>query len=255
MKTNISKTIGLFVVVLLLGACGGETNNPYKDISPAQGARVKFYHAAPDAPAIDIYVNDQRLSGINTIPPATAGSLAYFNSYPLQDYASIAPGTAKTKVVAPVSATNPTETTVLTADIPVEDGKYYSVFAYGAGAKPEAILWADNLMATDKSKAYIRFLNLITGTPVGGYDLAINGVVVYKNIDYKAGSANFIALEPIAFGATAIAIQLRAAGTATVVSATTLQPYAGRFYTFIGRGLVSEKTGAKIPTLSVSVNL
>jgi Domain of unknown function (DUF4397) len=255
MKNNISKIVGVFVTSLLLGACGGETANPYKDIAPAQGAHVKFYHAAPDAPAVDIFVNDQRLSGIYTVPPAVAGSLAYFNSFPLQDYAAIAPGTAKTKVVVPVSATTPTETTALAADVAVEDGKYYSVFAYGAGAKPEALLWADNLTAADKSKAYIRFVNLVTGTPVGGYDLAVNGVVLYKNVDYKAGSPSFLAIDPITFGATAIPIQLRAAGTATVVSSTTLQPYSNRFYTFIGRGLATEKTGAKVPTLSVSVNL
>ncbi len=254
MKNITIKSISAFAAALLLGACGGETANPYKDISPAQGAHVKFYHAAPDAPAVDIFVNDQRLSGIYTIPPAVAGSLAYFSSFPIQDYAAIAPGTAKAKIVVPVSATNPAETTALAADIPVEDGKYYSVFAYGAGTKPEALLWADNLTAPDKSKAYIRFVNLVTGTPVGGYDLAVNGVVLYKNVDYKAGSPNFLAIDPIAFGATAIAIQLRAAGTATIVSSTTLQPYSNRFYTFIGRGLVGG-TSTKIPTLSVSVNL
>jgi Domain of unknown function (DUF4397) len=254
MKNNISKILSLFIVALLLGACGGETNDPYKDIAPAQGAHVKFYHVAPDAPAVDVYVNDQRLSGIYTVPPAVASSLAYFNSFPIQDYAAIASGTAKTKIVVPVSATNPAETTALAADIPVEDGKYYSVFAYGAGAKPEALLWADNLTAPDKSKAYIRFVNLVAGTPVGGYDLAVNGVVLYKNVDYKAGSPNFLAIDPITFGATAIAIQLRAAGTSTIVSSTTLQPYSNRFYTFIGRGLVGG-TGAKIPILSVSVNL
>ena len=55
-------SIALTIVGLMAGSCG-EKWNILQNVQPSTGARVRFIHAAPDAPAIDVYVNDQRMSG------------------------------------------------------------------------------------------------------------------------------------------------------------------------------------------------
>ena len=250
-------TINFFLLCLtglLMLACGDKANF-LTSVTPATGARVKFYHAAPDAAGVDIYVNDQKFSGVNTVPPAVAGPLTYFNSFPNQDYALLTPGTMKVKIVAPASTTGSTDATLLTTDLNAQADTYYSVFLYGTAPTYSSLVLNDNLTAPDPTKAYVRFVNLVSGDATAAtYDLAINGTVVAAGITPLKGAATFIPIPAIAYATTAVPVQLRAAGTTTVVgAATTLQPYAGRFYTYVARG-VAGGTATKAVTLSASTN-
>ncbi|MFN8354765.1 MAG: DUF4397 domain-containing protein [Spirosomataceae bacterium] len=251
MKKYISKlfaSAGVVALMLTLNACGDQYDF-LTSVQPAAGARVKFYHAAPDAPGVDIFVNDQKFSGVLTTPPAAAGSITYFNSFPNVDYGTIAAGTAKVKVQ---TATSPA-VAVLSADLPIEDGKFYSVFAYGISPTYGAVVFNDKFDVVDKSKAYVRIVNLVAGTPAPKYDLVVNGNVVATNVDFSANKADFLPIDAIAYAATAQTVQIRTAGTTTVIASTTIQPYAGKFYTFIARGQVGG-TGTKAIAVSVSTN-
>ena len=244
--------------ILLLGtglfllACGDKANF-LDSVSPASGARVKFYHAAPDATGIDIYVNDKKFSGVNTVPPASSGLLTYFGSYPNQDYALLTPGSAKVKVVAPASSTATTDATLTTADLSPQADTYYSVFVYGTAPTYNSLVLTDNLTATDPTKAYVRLVNLVAGTDAAAtYDLVVNGTVVATGVSPVKNSA-FTAIPTITYNATAVPVQVRPTSTTTVTGSTTVQPYAGRFYTFVSRGVVGG-TGTKAVTLSASIN-
>ncbi len=251
---NTSTPFLLLISALLLWSCG-DTADFRSSVVPATGARVKFYHAAPDAAGIDIYVNDQKFSGVNTVPPAVSAPLTYFNSFPNQDYALLTPGTAKVKVVTPASTTATTDATLVTTDLTTQADTYYSVFLYGTAPTYSTLTLTDNLTPQDPAQAYIRFINLVSGADAAAtYDLFVNGTVAVSGIAPLRGVATFVPIPAIGYATTAIPVQLRLAGTTTVVgTAITLQPYASRFYTVVARGIVGGTT-TKAVTLSVSTN-
>ncbi len=252
MKSYIKQIIGVFgmaTMLSLVSSCG-EKADFLKSVVPAGGARIKFYHAASDAPGVVIQVNGANYSGVNTVSPAAAAPLVYFSAYPAVDYGMLTAGTAKISIntaAAPVA-------TVLAADLPVEDGKYYSVFAYGIKPNYRALVVPDVLVPADKSKAYVRLVNLVStfATTPTRYDLLVNGVQI-GTADFGATSGNFIPVDAIAFAGTAQTVQLRITGGTTIAALGTLQPYPGKFYTFIARGNLLNAT--TLPALSVSTNL
>lgn len=244
--------LNVFLIVLaglLMLACG-DTANYLDSVAPATGARVKFYHVASDLAGIDIYLNDQKISGVNTVPPATAVPITYGNTFPNQDYAAVMPGTTNMKIVLPASTTVASTTTLSTSDLTTQADTYYSVFLYGTSPNYSVLTLTDNLTPTDATKAYVRLLNFVSGAEAGAtYDLVVNGAIVSTGIAPLKGAATFIAVPAIGYATTAVPVQIRPTGTTTVTASTTLQPYAGRFYTFVVRGAVGG-TGAKAITLT-----
>jgi hypothetical protein len=240
-------------LALLAGASACQEEHDFlRTIEPATGARVKFYHVAPDAPGIDILLNDKKFSGVNTVPPATPVAVTYFSSFPNLDYGLISPGSTNVKIVP--SATP--ATAVISATVPVEDGKYYSVFAYGLAPTYSALVLTDNLTPADKNQAYVRLVNLVAPSATAAapsYDLVLNGSVVATNVRPGTASGEFVGVPAIAFGAAAVPVQIRTAGTTTVIASGTLQPYSSKFYTFIARGQLGG-TGTRVVALSTSTN-
>ncbi|GAB4013177.1 hypothetical protein GCM10028808_31400 [Spirosoma migulaei] len=250
---HIINYVLLFGTGLLLLACGDKANF-LDSVTPATGARVKFYHLAADLAGIDIYVNDQKFSGVNTVPPAVAAPLSYTNTFPNQDYATLTPGTAKVKVVIPASTTATSDATVATTDLTAQADTYYSVFLYGTAPTYSTLTLTDNLTSTDASKAYIRFVNFVAGPDeTSTYDLVVNGAVVVTGVAPLKGVATFVPIAAIGYNTTAIPVQIRPTGTTTVTASGTIQPYAGRFYTVVARG-VAAGTGIKAIGFAISTN-
>ncbi|MCY7352038.1 MAG: DUF4397 domain-containing protein [Cytophagaceae bacterium] len=221
-------TFLLATATALVTACG-DKNDFLQSVSPATGARVKFFHAAPDAPGLALYLNDKAFSGANTVPPAFPASLAYGLSFPLVDYGLVAPGTAKVKVNVAATATTP-EVPGFGGDLAVEDGKYYSVFATGVAPTYEVLVVNDKLEAADRTKAYIRIVNLVTNSPVGGYELTVNGKSVTIAAAYKTVT-EFQPIDAIPFATTAVPVTVKAGTTTALTLIGGLQPYANRYYT------------------------
>jgi hypothetical protein len=88
--------------IIFLGSCGDE-NSFLTNVITAEGAKVKFIHAAPDAPGVAIFVNDKKVSGVLTVDPATPGIVTYGGVFPAQDYANLSAGAAKVSVTAPTA--------------------------------------------------------------------------------------------------------------------------------------------------------
>lgn len=251
MKTTF-KSILTAVTMLAVAACGNE-HDPLTSLGPQAGARIKFYHAAPDAAGVALYVNDKLFSGVNTVPanpqPLPA-PVTYFSSYPVLDYAVVSAGTAKLKVNFAATA-SAAESPLLTGDAPVEDGKYYSVFAIGTTGGYELLTVADALPGTDRSKAYVRVVNLVKDSPAGGYELLVNGKSVTTAAAYKSASA-FVAVDPVAYGATAQTVVAKT-GATSLTATGGIQPYAGRYYTVVVRGVFDNKKTPPVATLSVNL--
>lgn len=233
MKLNLIPLL-LGTLALVATACGDESNFQ-QSVAPATGARLKFFHAAPDAPNVAIYLNDKAFSGVNTVPPAFPASLAYGAAFPVIDYGLVAPGTAKVKVNVAATATTP-EVPGFGGDLAVEDGKYYSVFATGVAPTYDLLVVPDKLDAADRTKAYIRIINLVTNTPAGGYELTVNGKSVTTAAAYKTVT-EFQPIDAIPYATTAVPLVVKA-GMTTLTFTGGVQPYANRFYTVVIRGVV-----------------
>ncbi|WP_332369318.1 DUF4397 domain-containing protein [Spirosoma telluris] len=180
--------------------------------------------------------------------------LSYTNTFPNQDYAVLTPGTAKVKVVIPASTTASTDETIATTDLTAQTDTYYSVFLYGTAPTYSTLTLTDNLTITDASKAYIRFVNFVAGPDATStYDLVVNGTVVVTGVAPLKGTAAFVPISAIGYNTTAVPVQIRPTGTTTVTASGTLQPYGGRFYTVVARG-VAGGTGAKAIGFAISTN-
>lgn len=236
MKHSLLVVAGIGLSIGLL-ACGNEHNFVISQV-PATGTRVKILHAIPDGPAVDVYVNNTKVNGT---------ALAFYTGYPDREYLALTPGAAALKVSTPASGTV-AEQTVLTANATFDADKYYTVAAAGTAAAPVAVVFNDDLSIPDAGKAYLRVINLVSNGP--GVDLAIGTAApLVSNVGYKSAS-DFVAVAP-ANSSAPLTLQVRSAGTATLLGATitNFTAFAGRKYTILVRGIVG-KTGAQAPTVN-----
>ena len=169
-----------------------------------------------------------------------------------------------------------------------EKGKYYSNFLIGTIPNVAPVTFStyqindDFSVVLDKTKAYIRFINVINNTPVAGYDLGLikttsiagaattvtKEIQTYKNVTFKGGSEVFIPIEAQdPTDARGYQIQLRIAGSATNNPALAAParvanlansgtgifvPRAGRVYTIFVRGFAG---GLSAGAPSATVNI
>jgi hypothetical protein len=154
-------------------------------------SRVRVVHASPDAPAVDIWVND----GI-------AFSNAPFTG--ITDYATLDSGTYNVKVV-PTGATEPV---VIEADLELA-GADYTVVALGLLDSIEPLVLMDDNSAPASGKAHVRFVHASPDAPA--VDIAVKaGPVLFSNVAFKEVGAYL----PVDAGS--YDLEVRIAGTDTV---------------------------------------
>lgn len=254
-KNKIYSIFALFATFFIVSACGDETNS-FGIYSPATGGKVKFIHSAPDVAGIDIYVNDKKFSGVNTATGATPVLLTYGGSYPsTAEYATVPVGKAKIGVVIP-SLNNATG---IAADLNVEEGKFYSVFATGIAPNYTPLVLEDKLPAPSGKNIFVRVINLIPNSTSA--EFTVNGVTIATGVGFKNTDNNFIAVPLDAFTSGSISVPFATrilGGVAVATSSTTVTgTIPGRVLTFIVRGVLT--TDAKnptkyTPTLTIYVN-
>ncbi len=218
--------IALAVVsAFTLSSCGDD-NGP---TAPILKARVMAVHASPDAPGVDLLVDD-----------AVAGTnLTYPNNTP---YLEVRAGTRNVKV----NVTG-TSTTVIEADLPLSANAYYSVFATDAVANIAPLVLTDDLTTPAAGKAHVRFVHLSPDAPA--VDVAVtSGPVLFGNTAFKGYSA----FTPVDAGT--YDLEVRLAGTSTVVlSLPGITLTAGKIYTAWAKGFVAG-AGAQAIGAQIIVN-
>jgi len=156
-------------------------------------ARVRVVHASPDAPAVDVLVND----GI---------VLADVPFKAISNYLSLPPGAYNVKVV-PTGATTPV---VIDADLTVDAGVDYTVIAKGLLADIAPLVLVDDNSDPAAGNAHVRFVHLSPDAPA--VDVAVaGGPVIFSNIAYGEVGA----YTPVPAGV--YNLEVRLAGTTTVV--------------------------------------
>lgn len=188
----------------------------------AQNANVLVTHASPDAPAVDLLINNSKVNSAALTFPNNTG------------YLNVEAKTTNVKVN--VAGTS---TSVINADLVLEQGKSYSIFAVDSVSKIAPLVLSDDLTAPAAGKAHVRFVHLSPNAPAVDVALAGGGAVVFGNKAFK----EFTAFTPLDAGV--YNLEVRVAGTSTV--ALTLPPITlvnGKIYTVFARGFLGG-TGAQ----------
>lgn len=222
MKTNKLK------LMLVLGtlAFGFTSCDEEEDMVKDQG-KVMVIHASPDAPGVDLLVDNVKVNSSALSFPNNTGYLA------------LDAGARNFKVN--VSGTT---TTVINATPTIMKDKNYSVFAVDSVSKISAVLVEDDLSSPASGKSHIRFIHLSPNAPA--VDIALDGgAVVFGDYTFKEASA----FTPLNAGS--YDLEVRVAGTSTV--ALDLDPItleAGKIYTVFAKGFLggsgSQALGAEI---------
>ena len=212
------KSLGLLFVgtalTFSLTGCSEDESSPTAAPMASAAASVKVIHASPNAPGVDLVVDNATVK-TNLMFPENTGYLA------------VPAGTRNVKV----NVTG-TSTTVIGADLSLMAGNSYSVFAVDSVSRISPLVVADDLTAPASGTAHVRFIHLSPNAPA--VDIAVTGgPVVWGNRKFK----EFTSFTPLAAGT--YNLEVRLAGTSTVVlplPGIALQ--AGKIYTVFARGFV-----------------
>jgi len=198
----------------------------FVDLSVAT-TRVKVIHASPDAPGVDILVD-------NTIVNSAA-----VNFPESTDYLSVAAGTRNIKVNGHMSSSS-----VIDANVTFGSDMFYSVFAVNNFANIEPLVLEDDLTVPAAGQAHVRFIHLSPNAPAVDITLT-DGTIVFGNKIFK----EYTAFTPLTAGS--YELEVRIAGTSQVVlSLGTIDLTDGKIYSVFAKGFVggtgNQALGAEI---------
>jgi hypothetical protein len=230
MKNSFLKALGLMMLCTPFVACDDDD-----DDLPSQ-AQVMVVHASPDAPNVDVRVNNA----------VVLSNVAFPSNSP---YLGVNAGTANFKI-------SPTGTTtyVIDASVDLEADKYYSVFAIDQVSKIKAAVVSDNLATPASGKAHVRFFHFSPNAPA--VDIAVkNGPVVFANRTFNDQSTNASLATFTPLDAGTYDLEVRAAGTSIVVlNLPGVTVTAGKIYTVFAKGLVGGTEGKALGAQVITNN-
>ncbi|GAB3827057.1 DUF4397 domain-containing protein [Pontibacter rugosus] len=184
-------------------------------------ASVMVIHASPDAPAVDLYVDDVKVN---------SNALNYPNN---TGYLDVKEGNRNIKVTAAGTGVG---SPVINATVPFEDDKNYSVFAINTLSNIEPLVLEDNLADPAAGKAHVRFVHLAPDAP--NVDVVVQGGPnLFSNIAFKGNTA----FTPVDAGTYTLEVQPVGSDDAAVTATLTLQE--GMIYTVFAKGFLSPPTG------------
>ena len=227
MKYSLLKLTAI-ASLFFLSACD---NND--DVEEMQNqADVMVVHASPDAPGVDLYVDNNKVN---------AAALTYPNN---TGYLKVNAGTRNIKVTAAGSTTG-----VLEAPVPFTAGTNTSIFAFNRLATPGVLVVNDNLAAPASGQAHVRFFHLSPGAPAVTVGTLANttftAIPAFTNRAFETqatatANQNFT---PLPAGTYTLDVRVASNNTSVLqVPNVTLQ--AGKIYTIFARGIVGA-TGAQ----------
>ena len=197
-------------------------------------ARVRVVHASPDAPAVDVWVND---------------SIIAFSNAPFKGitkYAELEPATYNVKVV-PTGATEPV---VIEADLGLEADTDYTVVAVGKLADIEPIVLVDDNSLPAAGMAHVRFVHASPDAP--NVDIAVkDGPVLFENVPFKQA----FPYVPVAAGTYNLEVRVHDTGD-VVLEVPGLALSERTVYTVFAMGLAGgEPSLAAVPSVDASPSL
>jgi hypothetical protein len=253
------RSLATLVCLAALAACGDK--GPQDITSTASGARVKFFNFGLNAPAVNFYANDAKMTGtLSTSGQELNTGTTYGGVGSGGFYDEIAPGdyTLSGRITAATDNGLP----IATIPATIVDGKSYS--AYLSGVYDAATKKVDGFIVEDAypvdpdfNVAYVRFVNAIyNSSPMTLYlknvDTTVTGeIAVGGPVTYKSGGA-FTSVPAGTYN-----LSTRVAGSSTnAIARTSVTFAAGRVYTIGARGdiTITSTTATNRPFLDNTTN-
>lgn len=256
MMMNRHISLAGLVAVALLAGCD---KNGVQDITTDPPAsRVKFFNFGVNAPAVNFYANDTKMTAVTSATGAeSTNGVASGGVGAGGNYEGIDPGTYT--FTGKISAATDKDLPIANLSAQIADGKFYSYYISGiyntTTKTADAFIVEDPIPAIDHTVAYVRFVNAISNsspmvlsvkntttaavTPIGGA------------IAYKSAGA-FVAIPGGVYD-----ISTRVTGAATDAITRTAVSFAnGRVYTIGARGdiTVTSTSAATRPQLDNTAN-
>lgn len=216
----------LLLPLLIFSMSCDDDDNP---TTPDPQSNMLVVHASPDAPGVDLLVDDATVATNLQFPDNT-------------DYLTVDSGTRNIKVNVTGTAS-----TVIEADLDLAADENYSVFAVDEVADIAPLVLQDDLSPPAAGNAHVRFVHLSPDAPA--VDITLDdGTVVFGNQAFQDATA----FTPLPAGS--YDLQVRVAGTTTV--ALDLPPITvndGVIYTVFAKGFLSG-TGEQALGAEIIVN-
>jgi hypothetical protein len=190
--------------------------------------RLRIVNAAPEAPALDILLDDGR----------TFGSAPYNGA---SQYATLPSGAHSLRAVAG----DATGSAVVSTTLDLNPGADYTVVTLG-GESGEALVLTDDNRAPPAGQALIRFVHASANAP--RLDIVVTGGDrLFDNVAFK-GVTDYLPIAPGTYD-----LEVRVAGTSEVgLYAPDVGLAPGRVYTFFATGVVgAEPVFQLIPVVDV----
>ena len=207
----------LIMGTLLMSSCLDQLESPV--LPPA--AFVTIYQGSPDAPAMDVFANQNR---VNQNPLEYTNFLAYTAFYTGDRRFRFSPSNSATAL--------------LEKNFKLKADSVYSVFLADESAKLDAILVKDVWENPVSEKAQIRLVHLSPNTEAVNLEISGGTAPLISGRSFKSASP-FV---PINRGTATLTIKSAQSGQILVQSAT-LDFKGNRVYTLILRGLKGRKDG------------
>jgi hypothetical protein len=254
---NAFRSFSVLLCAAVLSSCGG---NATQDITgPLASARIRFFNFGVNAPGVNFYANDTKMTAISSTTGTEAVTGTVYGGVGAGGfYSAVAPG--QYTVTGKIAAATDKDLAVSKVTATIAEGKNYSFYMsgfYDATAKTvDGFVVEDPFAAAiDYSAAYVRFVNAISNAnPMTLYAKSTTTgaeVAVGADVAYKAAGA-FAALPNGVYD-----VSTRYAGSATnAISRTAVSFSAGKVYTIGARGdiTVTSATATNRPTLDNTAN-
>jgi len=165
----------------------------------AGSASVRVIHASPDAPAVDVYVDDKR----------TLSSLSFKR---VTGYLKLPAGRHSVKVYATTARGQGTPVTQ--QDVDLNNGWDYSLAVTGAVAAPQLRVFSDNLNLPGSGKTNLRVYHLAANAPA--VNLAVRGgEVIARNLS-SGNATDYLQLDSKSY-----TVEVQSATNSSVLATTT----------------------------------
>lgn len=192
-----------------------DPGSAFVDMTPAT-TNVLVTHASPDAPGVDLLVDDIVVNTQALEYPDNSG------------YLSVNSGTRNFKVNA-----SGTSITVIDETLTIGADMNYSVFAIDELSEIRALVLEDDLSAPASGKSHVRFLHLSPDAP--NVDITLtDGTVIFGDIAFEENT-EFTPLDAGSYD-----LQVRVAGTSNVaLELPGIVLEDGKIYTVFAKGFLS----------------
>jgi len=178
-------------------------------------ALVRFAHASPSTPAVDVWVNGELIYS-----SVMYGQVSNYILLPPASYA------------VSIMLTGAPNVTLINDTLQVIAGLPYTFAAAGVAPFNGLVAWADCLTAPAVGTAQFRFVHFSPNAPT--VNVLVNNQVVVQNIAFKSAS-DYV---PINIGSASNSIALQVPGQSFQVPLTYLNAAPGMAYTVFAEGYV-----------------